>query len=574
MDATVYIDTDGTVEPPEFSYERATRRELLLLALGGDAEAFARLGLPARSGQRHMKGKHDQLTHGHGGKGKFAKAGSLPGGGPLPQGWTESNPDALEASFMAAVAARKARGTYTATGQITPKDEELLAAATHVAATSPGREYRVYKGKGDTFLYVSGHAEVSDADLSATMEQVSDLQARFPAQDGARIFVDRADVMPEGVGGMTFRGTGEMRLNAEVVAGTMTHHPYLDREIGDQRRYVLAHEWGHTQDQLTRQQRDTVAIKILAAPSADSRPRTTTYGMDEPQEMLAESFADFATTEPGQPYRLQATDGWAEALHWEVSQAARSAARHLPGKHDQKTHGHGGNVQLGLPGTTEEDEATDAAMAGLGWRREKVEDFAGEWAFKAKQSGLIDPSTPIGQEPQPPPGLRIWRKGRNRIYADPTCEVTEGDMVNLARNVNDYSTRFPVKGGLYLSVDPQMYFPDGCGGMTVQGTGMMRLSDRTVAGGAEIPPHARGDITPSRYVLGHEWGHTQDHMSPSVRDRVWLETMDGTTAYGRGGGPDEAYAESFVDFAEHPDGNYQLAATPAWVEAAKWRGED
>lgn len=265
---------------------------------------------------RHLPGKHNQATHGHGG-----------GSGALPQGWSKSTAEAERASLLA--------------------DEGLSGpeAETMARVAIPGSMFCYRSDDGRVAVLVDPVVRATDEDLSALMSDASDLQARFPTESTARIFVDRVGALGPGVGGETVaRGKAEIRLSDTAVRSATAADPWSIHAKGyitDRRRYTLAHEWGHATDTLPDEQRQALfeGAKMLG---------TSEYGAVTGEEALAEALADYVVTEPGA--RLGSTQLYADALGWGSAPTAAARAwealegfeRHLPGKHNQKTHGHGG----------------------------------------------------------------------------------------------------------------------------------------------------------------------------------------------------------------------------------------
>lgn len=253
--------------------------------------------------------------------------------------------------------------------------------------------------------------------------------------------------------------------------------------------------------------------------------------------------------------------------------------RHLPGKHDQKTHGHG--------------HKAGGYKAGA-WNKVSNED-----RIRQIEANLHEDLYPAVVQEMGPDGVRklaermagsngvVYTNGENHRVHFSSDQLTEAEHKDLLANVDEMQRLAPLDK-LDLDVAAQHSFRQGVGGETEVGTGNIRLNetiytkyDRTGlmfgTPGWVMPINER--VSVSRYVLAHEWGHAVDTQTNNPRGQKKFMRPDDLQAVGLVSGMSqygqthtyEGYAEAFAEFAL-TGGKTSNLAVKIYADAYDWRG--
>lgn len=191
--------------------------------------------------------------------------------------------------------------------------------------------------------------------------------------------------------------------------------------------------------------------------------------------------------------------------------------RHLPGKHDQSTHGKGGSVS---------------------WQKKKVGTSS------------------------------VWQSGDHKItnFANSGMSDSEVEEVIVPRVSNLMQTN-PVDGPVDLRFVKRLVSPSGksVNGINELGTGRIKISGGVADYKASDFQNAKGSkpgMAPAQFkdkklmksesTLVHEWGHAIDRRSPKNKGKTSVDTnsvaaIKSVSQYGDSS-PFEAYAENFSEF--------------------------
>jgi hypothetical protein len=197
--------------------------------------------------------------------------------------------------------------------------------------------------------------------------------------------------------------------------------------------------------------------------------------------------------------------------------------RHLPGKHNQETHGHGG---------------------GTGY-------VPGQWKEAPKDSA------PMARN-----ALYVAKNG-NATYIE-SQPITPAKRAEILSTVDDLHTKYPPKSQVPMTI---MIENMQVNGMTVRGNPVMMIDANKAndLGDTDFMPSAPSKGNGIKYVLAHEWGHVVDSRSD---DKVTNHT-DGMSEYGKSH-PREGFAEAFADNYV-TNGKSTNPATKAYAEEEGWR---
>lgn len=270
----------------------------------------------------------------------------------------------------------------------------------------------------------------------------------------------------------------------------------------------------------------------------------------------------------------------------------RSGARHLPGKHNQKTHGHG----LGFGGE-----------AAPGWReiRDADEREATVKRLRTTFPSMSGLDAEAMSEELCPPGTRIFENGNGvRLEVMPNATITDEQVTQTMETVSDLDSRFPhpipTKGdpaysgvaitvieGSRMSSEATMgetiRFNDESSSMTLNDAiyGYAPKQAQAIRDmGAVLPKWRHPDSfydDPVKGTITHEWAHVIQPAGDTKADLLYQENLPhelgagGLFGYSASGGPKEAYAEAFMDFVTTPAGK-RMSTTANYAEAYGWEG--
>jgi hypothetical protein len=254
-----------------------------------------------------------------------------------------------------------------------------------------------------------------------------------------------------------------------------------------------------------------------------------------------------------------------------------ASAFHLPGKHDQRSHGRKGRSGS-LPGDWKPVTRLDALDLTVRQMRnvpgnevtptQELEDSAAAW---------------MG-------ACHSYRSGNNLVAVNANAALTDEELGKFLGHVDSLSAKYPIDGGVNIYVDTldrlNPTLMDQILGRpvlaeTAGGSGMMHFSDMAASGKLDRPSAYRGD--PTQAILAHEWGHAQDTdigYGPSTGgDPKKQELWANITSNPRTGSeyaatdPDEALAEAFSDHfttLEGSQANYQWDSTADYAKEYGW----
>lgn len=207
--------------------------------------------------------------------------------------------------------------------------------------------------------------------------------------------------------------------------------------------------------------------------------------------------------------------------------------RHLPGKHDQKTHGSGIGEAVAGSGTTVKSKSGTGKSAA-GWARAENQRVE----YPPGSGTMID--------------AKVWRQGGHRV-ADLDSGFSEKEVeTTILPTINRLQKTNPVAGMLDVRLEPTIFRKGkALNGVTVIGTGQIKLSG--IMAGRKL--RSRGFHSPagdghsqSEYVLVHEWGHAISKPKSEAKPREALfATTSPLSNYGKTNAH-EAYAEAFAEF--------------------------
>ncbi len=232
-----YADEDGWRTDPIDGYIKTDSR------IPFDRVDMATTSISQASVTKHLKGQHDQQTHGT--------------GGGTPQGWQEHEKRYSD--------------------QMQPDGSFVTV------------EERTFVGPNRTIVTFAG-ADISDKRIQTTLEDLSTLQSIAPVPDLRVTVSDTAFTMkgyPETVHGFVPMNTDKIFLRPKAVGGTEGHTmPVFG---GEPERYALIHEYGHVLDRRSAAKSSEDKATVIGAHQTGMSRYAS---QDEPIEQGREAFAE------------------------------------------------------------------------------------------------------------------------------------------------------------------------------------------------------------------------------------------------------------------------------------------
>jgi SPP1 gp7 family putative phage head morphogenesis protein len=234
---------------------------------------------------------------------------------------------------------------------------------------------------------------------------------------------------------------------------------------------------------------------------------------------------------------------------------------HLPGRHNQKTHGHG---FPGSWGPVDRDHAVSMVRKHVAMMHEDEEapGFVRQRIVSETKKAMTGTS-------------KFYASGSNLVMVHSAAKVKDEDLAALMEDVDQLDQRFHIRGGLNLSIDsPAHIDPSGrLAATTKLGTGMMRISDHVVANNGYFGHRGRDQRLG---VLAHEWGHAQDRgdfRHDITKDQLYDQLTSKTASRYARTDATEAFAEAFADFNTTPAGkDFEWSSTADYATTFGWEG--
>lgn len=250
--------------------------------------------------------------------------------------------------------------------------------------------------------------------------------------------------------------------------------------------------------------------------------------------------------------------------------------RHMPGKHDQSTHGHGGHggYESGKWTKSNGDEAQTKLI-----KDSLLEEMpASMQAAQAEKNGpqwldkMAERLTLRGGPPS-----TMYRNGEHLIWFK-TDKVDEKSQKQFLKDFDHYQTKYPTGHPMAITIEGKGEFGNMVGGETTLNTGSMRLNEAVFESGRKwnsgMPSQA--SVPASKYVLAHEWGHSLSTKEQADNRTVHRKAIDSgeLSRYGTAGvtgvlAPREGYAEAFAEWSL-TNGKTTNAAAKAYADEFGW----
>jgi hypothetical protein len=232
-----------------------------------------------------------------------------------------------------------------------------------------------------------------------------------------------------------------------------------------------------------------------------------------------------------------------------------SKSSYVPGKWEKRT-GHDAMVEdiegSLLQEVSPEQQKINVAKKGPDWARKQAEFFA---------SGLNPESTVT------------YKNGPHTIQF--TGKADEASQKRFLTEFDRMQLKYPADK-VNINVDAPHTFGEGVGGETTQGTGDMRINESVLTRKAWPGMPVSSSVTPSQYVLAHEWGHVIATPTEAKNKEVHRAAIDagGLTGYGIRGvtgvlAPAEGYAEAFAEWSL-TDGKTKNKAAIIYANRSRW----
>jgi hypothetical protein len=243
-----------------------------------------------------------------------------------------------------------------------------------------------------------------------------------------------------------------------------------------------------------------------------------------------------------------------------------ASAFHLPGKHNQKTHGRGG---------------------GGSWKRvdnAKVEEENYQ-KLRQEMHGIYPAILDEGEEAwlqdmvRVPAGTRIYElgDGKIRLQVSGRARLTDANITAAQKTIENLNRKFPVTEKVDVHLDPAGSFP--VPELTLGETtgNSIRINDLAFNPGYSV--EGTGLAHPAAFyrdpagaTIAHEWGHVVENtVDPDAVRSTFHDNFEGVSRYAQNAfssaAPSEGFAECFADFAM---GDHSLPATTAYAKQFGW----